>query len=359
MDLTSERRVVISFLEIVQMQMTQISSTLRQCRPCPFFLGEWVDAVFVSGMTDVHYNPKTFRAYLLTETDEVGQVSPVFVQYGLYRRSEEALSLGEELLRKELDAVRAAVGGHHGPRMIMLGVIGEILNTLTCVPFSGDDQYERLRRSLLAEAFPIVEYILERHYRRDPPAFWEESDPEGRPVPDGAGHIVVDPGHATECAGFLAELVPFLPDRDAVLEAALSIHLFADRVGFTPSGVMTKYADRDSGGILADTQAVGAGRRPTAPWWNVREHCAAALRLYTLVRDERLLTTYQRAQNASYLYYPNKNIGGQMVQTLDPSTLEVLDVAPATGNLDPMHDPRARIREIECLESLIGRPEHE
>ena len=43
-----------------------------------------------------------------------------------------------------------------------------------------------------------------------------------------------------------------------------------------------------------------------------------------------------------------------MIQTIDPLTLEPLDLAPATGNLDPMHDPRSRSREIECLERLIA-----
>ena len=43
-----------------------------------------------------------------------------------------------------------------------------------------------------------------------------------------------------------------------------------------------------------------------------------------------------------------------MIQTIDPLTLAPLDIAPATGNLDPMHDPRARVREMECLEELIA-----
>ena len=42
-----------------------------------------------------------------------------------------------------------------------------------------------------------------------------------------------------------------------------------------------------------------------------------------------------------------------MIQTVDPFSLEPLDIQPATGNLDPMHDPPARLREIECLEQLL------
>jgi mannose/cellobiose epimerase-like protein (N-acyl-D-glucosamine 2-epimerase family) len=164
----------------------------------------------------------------------------------------------------------------------------------------------------------------------------------------------VDPGHATECAGFLAELAAFLsePDRQRILDAALNIHLFADEVGYVETGVMTKYVDLDTREVLPDYQA--GSEEPTAPWWNVREHCASSLRLYTLCGDERLPETYRKAQNASYLHYPNKRIGGQMIQTIHPYTLKPLDIPPATGNLDPMHDPRARIREIESLDRIIA-----
>jgi hypothetical protein len=135
------------------------------------------------------------------------------------------------------------------------------------------------------------------------------------------------------------------------------MHIFADRIGFTPAGAMSKYVDLRTGAFLPDTQAAaasGIAARPTAPWWNVREHCAAALRLYTLTGDQRLAGSYRRAQHASYLLYPNQRLGGQMIQTIDPFTLEPLDIAPATGNLDPMHDPRSRCREIECLEELVA-----
>jgi hypothetical protein len=162
----------------------------------------------------------------------------------------------------------------------------------------------------------------------------------------------------------LAELVPFLPEgwesarwsRQKVLEAALNILLFAADIGFSAQGAMFKFVDLNTGEPLPDTQA--GVDHPTAPWWNVRELCAAALRLYTLTKDERIIPVYRKGQNASYLFYPNKNIGRQMIQMVDPLTLEPLDVAPATGNLDPMHDPRARIREIENLEILIRERGH-
>jgi mannose/cellobiose epimerase-like protein (N-acyl-D-glucosamine 2-epimerase family) len=146
-------------------------------------------------------------------------------------------------------------------------------------------------------------------------------------------------------------------DRKKVIDAALAMHLFADRIGFSKKGVMYKYVDLDTGAPLPDTQALNAGGRLTAPWWNVREHCAAALRLYTLTRDKRLLSSFQKAQRASYLFYTNRRIDGQMVQTLDPESGKALDIAPSTGNIDAMHDPRARLRETMCLEELLKASE--
>jgi hypothetical protein len=289
-----------------------------------------------------------------------------FIQYGLLTGNKRSFDLGNTMLEDQVGKITETEGGTgirtHGPRMIVLGVIGEVLKAMQLHLEGSPFGLERLREKLIRMTFPFIRYILENHYREKPPGFWENSDTEGNPAPDSKGHVLVDPGHATECAGFLAELVPFLPEqwgdsewnRDRVLQAALAIHLFADRIGFVNTGVMTKFADLASGEILPDIQAVPDGSRATAPWFNVREHSASALRLYTLTGDERLLRSYQRAQNASYLHYPNKKIGGQMVQTLDPHTLEVLDIAPATGNLDPMHDGRSRVREMENLEILIG-----
>jgi hypothetical protein len=286
------------------------------------------------------------------------------VQYGLWRGDAEALALGRHLFERELGIATGSPS--YGPRMIMLGVIVDLL-TAGCES-SGSLHRDRL----VAAALPLVDQVLVDHFRADGSevgcpggaAFWEASDEAGRPVADTSGAVIVDPGHATELAGFLSELAPHLParDRERVIAAALAVHLFADRIGFTPSGVMSKYVDLRTGRALPDTQAAAASGgqarptappRPTAPWWNVREHCAGALRLYTLTHDRRLVETYRRAQHASYLVYPTLLLGGQMIQTVDPFTLEPLDLPPATGNLDPMHDPRSRMREMACLEELV------
>ena len=287
-----------------------------------------------------------------------------FIQYGMLRKNVDALGLGLQLL----DEVYAAVGSatletqtqHHGPRMILLGVLGEVLKSISVLEKQGITTYSDLKQMLVHKSLPFIEHILDHHYDGDRPAFWETSDARGHPYVDEQGRITVDPGHTAECAGFLAELIPFLPEqwpgtrwnKAKVQQAALNILLFAAEIGFSDQGVLFKYVDLNTGQPLPDVQA--GVDYPTAPWWNVRELCAAALRLYTLTREERILPAYRKAQNASYLVYPNQKIGGQMIQMVDPFTLEPLDVAPATGNLDPMHDPRARIREIENLERLSG-----
>jgi hypothetical protein len=274
-----------------------------------------------------------------------------FLEYGLWKKDAAAAALGSELFDAQLAAIDAA-GDRllvHGPRMILLGVAVEALKTPGLEP--------RLAARLRGAAHGLADHILGRHYlgAGADAEFWETRDPAGGPAVEASGAVVFDPGHATELAGFLAELVAFLApaDRPGLTDAALRIHLLADRLGFTPAGAMSKYVDLRTGRLLPDTQS-GAGR-PTAPWWNVREHCAAALRLHTLTADARLVESYRRAQRASIFLYPNLRIGGLPIQTIDPVTLEPLDIAPATGNIDPMHDARARMREIECLEILSAR----
>jgi hypothetical protein len=274
-----------------------------------------------------------------------------FLEYGLWKKDAVAVALGRELFEGQLAAVGTA-GDRllaHGPRMILLGVAVEALKTPGLEP--------PVAARLSGAAQDLADHILGRHYRAagTDAEFWETRDPEGGPAVDASGAVVFDPGHATELAGFLAELVAFLAPaaRPGLTDAALRIHLLADRLGFAPAGAMSKYVDLRTGRLLPDTQS-GAGR-PTAPWWNVREHCAAALRLYTLTDDARLVESYRRAQRASIFLYPNLRIGGLPIQTVDPVTLEPLDIAPATGNIDPMHDARARMREIECLETLLEK----
>jgi mannose/cellobiose epimerase-like protein (N-acyl-D-glucosamine 2-epimerase family) len=212
----------------------------------------------------------------------------------------------------------------------------------------------------------MIDYILGNHYDPETADFWEENDGDGKPWINENGQQICDPGHTAEACGFFAELCSFIPEDDAdspaqwkradILAAILEMNDLVTRHGFSERGVMYKNIDLRTKQGVPDTSGGGAKFGvPTAPWWNIREHCAACLKLYELTGDERCLTGYKKSQNAAYLYYPNANTGGLLVQTLDPHTLEPMDIHPATGNLDPMHSARAREREIEALEILLPR----
>ncbi len=290
-----------------------------------------------------------------------------WVNYGILTRNDSVIKKGINELAEVLEAIEKNlfIAGPtkndtttqvHGPRMIALGVTVEILKSVNYIGETG-----KIVDDAKALSIKLITHILDNHYNADNGTFWEKSDLLGNPVIIN-GTITVDPGHATEFAGFIAEAVSFIPDewscnkwnRNKFIKAALACHLFAQRIGFSKAGAMYKAVDLITCRPLPDFQAVDANGRLTAPWWNVREHCAAALKLFLLTQDDRLVESYRKAQWASYKIYPNSKIMDQMVQTVDPETLFPLDIAPATGNLDPMHDTRARLREIEVLEKLLS-----
>ena len=296
-------------------------------------------------------------------------------QYGMLRREARALEIGEALLAKCTDAARTGAyarpeytAGHRfqGSPMITVGALIDILKSVSVLEQKGVNDYADLEPTLIGHAREMIDYVLGHHYDPETHDFWEENDPDGKPWINEAGQQICDPGHTAEACGFFAELCSFLPETDEgaafrwtrpqILDAILAMNDLVTRHGFSERGVMYKNIDLRTKRGVPDTSGGGAAHgRATAPWWNVREHCAASLRLYELTGDPRCLEGYRKSQNASYLHYPNANIGGLMVQTLDPDTLEPLDIHPATGNLDPMHSARAREREIEALETILSR----
>ncbi|MFW6158104.1 MAG: AGE family epimerase/isomerase [Planctomycetota bacterium] len=293
-------------------------------------------------------------------------------QYGMLRRNDRAMEIGEALMEKCTHAARTGSypgngrkTGHRsqGSPMVTVGALVDILKGIVCLEGQGVERYSPLKATLISNAREMVDYVLSYHYDPETGAFWEENGPDGEPWINEKGQQVCDPGHTAEACGFFAELCSFLPEegdgpwewsRSAILGAVQQmIDLVTDH-GFSPKGVMFKNIDLKTKEGVPDTSGGGAAHnRATAPWWNIREHCAACLKIYQLTGHEHCLDGYKKSQNASYLHYPNARLGGLMVQTLDPFTLEPLDIHPATGNVDPMHSPRAREREIEALELIL------
>ena len=295
-----------------------------------------------------------------------------FLQYGLWRRDDRAIALGRGFLRESLECglanrnvdhltrKRALVHWGQGFLMVTAGAAVDALKCLLVVGREAVKSYDDIREELTGSARTIAGFILSRHCDPVTGEFWEFATEDGKPFVDAAGQVVCDPGHAAEGCGFFAELCDFLPSdatdtkwpRRRILETLVKILRFVDRHGYSSAGVMCKRFDVKTKQLIRDAVDAQGKSYVTAPWWNVRECAAAAIKLYQLTGGPDCLDIYRRARNAAYLNYPNTDIGGAMVKTLDAETLLPLPFDPATGNLDPMHCPRARERESEALASL-------
>lgn len=300
-----------------------------------------------------------------------------FMQYGLMRNCPESLSLGLKFLEESVDCginfrnvdhvtkKRNPYDGH-GFAMVTLGAIVDTLKCLRYVAMPVPDT-EALRKKLLKQGGMLTEFILSRFCDSRTGHFWEYNCKDGKPYVSQSGYLICDPGHVAEACGFIAELedlsyecnagILYLDLKSDIRKSGhvpelLRIMRFISDNGYSEPGVMFKNIDLlTCKGIYDKTDALGKQYR-TSPWWNVREACAASVKLYQMTGDVACLEMYRKAQNATYLNYPNEKIGGLMVQTLDADTLQPLPFHPATGNLDPMHCSRAREREIEAMEEI-------
>jgi hypothetical protein len=291
-----------------------------------------------------------------------------FFQYGLWQNDGDSIELAERIQQECFRAgaenrfvnhlTRKRSFEHtHGVLMVGVGALVDTLKTIDLL----DDRFDALKERLVRAGRWTLDlfcgYHWDPHHRR----FSEYLHPVDKtPYENANGNIVCDPGHTAEGVGFFAEYLHWLPEHEETtfrfgknntVEVLQEILLFVHEHGYSERGVMFKNID------LKTMRGISETIRPdvqttTAPWWNVRECAAAAIKLYELTGDPRMWDVYTRAFNAAYQNYPNANIGRLMVQNLDANTQEPVPIAPATGNLDPMHSPRAREREIEALESL-------
>ncbi len=285
-----------------------------------------------------------------------------FIQYGIMKDNPAALSFGLKILDETIECGMSFKNVDHitkercpqfGQGFLMV-TVGAMLDSLKCISYSANkEKHSPLSVKLVESAVKMSSFILKNYCNSDTGEFWEYNDSSGKPYKNMDGFMVCDPGHAAEACGFIAELSGFMGDsilKNEFIERTLRIVKFIHRSAYSPKGLMYKNIDIISRRGVADRVDSHGKEYFTAPWWNVCELASAALKLYQLTGDKDCLETYAKAHNACYLNYPNELIGGFMVQTLDAETGDPLPFNPATGNLDPMHSPRAREREIEILE---------
>ena len=296
------------------------------------------------------------------------------LQYGILRDSPDAIRIGLKLLGETfLSAHENRYVSHmtrkksfahtHGSMMVAAGAVVDTLKAADAKPKAKVVTSE-FKDELVRHARWALDTFCGYHWNASDKFFAENIHPIYKtPYPDANGVIICDPGHAAEGVGFFAELYSYLPKKDKssfrikkdnVLDILSAILRFVDKRGYSDQGVMYKTVNALTGEGVADVIDNGKKYR-TAPWWNVREAAAAASKLFSLTGDPAMWKIYLRALNATYRNYPNAAIGGLMVQTLDGDTLRALPFHPATGNLDPMHSPRAREREIEALSVCLRR----
>jgi len=344
---------------------------------------------------DIHCGKVPFVCGLFTNTAEDGPAgmnspenntrsySDLFcagglAQYALYKADTTLLHTSRKLLDEIFSAITnfrftnepqpGAEGIHsHGPRMIYLGVCVEFLKSFRLAGTKIQKAAMGFSFELITRGISIIEYILTYHICANSGLFWELVDDNKNPYIDSSDVQLCDPGHAAEFSGFAAEFlseVTFLntitdcpeeikillsPEKiNRILHTLVSVHMNINQTGFSKKGLMYKRKNLRSGNPIPDQKYRGISIA-CAPWWNIREHAAASLKLFELTRDERCLYNYADAQRISYTHYPNPRIDGLMYQTLDAETAVPLPCVPATANLDPLHDQRARDRETEVL----------
>ena len=280
-------------------------------------------------------------------------------QYGILKKDNEIFDMGLKLLEETFDCginfanvdhITKKCSGLHSEGFLMV-TLGAIVDILKCLNRSTYKVDPKIIKKLISKGHRILNYILEFHFDHKNGKLWEYNTLDGKPFINEKGHWICDPGHTAEFCGFASEFCDISGDKRIVPEL-IKILSFINENAYSPVGLMYKNIDLYS--LCGITDKIGADGKEykTAPWWNLRECTSAAMKLYQLSGDKKCLSIYKKAQNATYLNYPNQNIGGLMVQTLDAETLRPLPFHPATGNLDPMHCPRAREREIEALELL-------
>ena len=288
-----------------------------------------------------------------------------FLQYGLMKKNQESLELGKKFLNesftcginyKNVDHVTKQRTPYLGHGFLMI-TLGAIVDTLKCLKYSEyeNDIKSELEHRLLDKGLFISEHIINNYCNPETGQFWEYNTKQGKPYIDPDGHLICDPGHVSEACAFMAEFETIY-HKTAFRHAAqlATIMRVISQMAFSDVGLMYKNIDLLTGNGMYDKMDAQGVKYMTAPWWNIREACAAAIKLYEMTRDKEMLKLYLRARRATYRHYPNEKIGGLMVQTLDANTANPLPFHPATGNLDPLHCTRAREREIEALE-MLGR----
>jgi len=286
------------------------------------------------------------------------------MQYGIMSGNAESFHLGLKFLNESISCGMKFRNIDHIARRrlpiksygFLMITLGAIVDTIKCLNVSNSFIFNVFKEPLLKKGLMIAEFILNNFTDIKNGYVWEFGNDDFSPYVTAEGYIICDPGHVAELCGFIAELEGLSETLKGRFSKDLVKFLnFISIHGYSKSGIMYKHIDLLTGKGIPDRINSEGKKIKTSPWWNLRECCAASIKLYELTNNLICLKIYKKAQNSVYLHFPNLKIDGLMVQTLDPETLKPLAIAPATPNIDPLHCVRSREREIEAMTILLNR----
>lgn len=207
---------------------------------------------------------------------------------------------------------------------------------------------ESQRATLFAHTCNFLQYVLDHHSDSATGSFSEYYNPQ-----TGTRGELLDPGHCTEFVGLGLSAIHAMeqdgtglsPERQALFARAK-----AELPRILISTVAAGFAESAGGIVKAVNNRTGEVLDTAMPWWNLPETMRAALFSALATEDagvrEKCLSIFAQCHNAYFQHYLNPANMLFPYQTRSGETGEVLDVAPAIPEGDPLYHSNLCFLEI-------------
>ncbi|MBN1809591.1 MAG: AGE family epimerase/isomerase [Planctomycetes bacterium] len=205
-------------------------------------------------------------------------------------------------------------------------------------------------------AAKLADYVLDRHYDEAEGRFYEYAAPDGT-----RSDNYLDPGHATELVGLGLQAVEAI--RTSGIRPGAKAEEAFRRVENTCPQILISAFDLGHnaamGGIYkAVDNATGKPINDDLPWWNLPETMRAAARCAAVTADEatrdRCLKTAATCSNDYFTHYPNPENMLFPFQTRSGKTGEVIDIAPAVPEGDPLYHTNLALIDMTAVLKTHG-----
>jgi mannose/cellobiose epimerase-like protein (N-acyl-D-glucosamine 2-epimerase family) len=236
----------------------------------------------------------------------------------------------------------------HGSCMLALGAVTHLVER-------SEDDAERVKWAELTAR--LIDFVLDRHYDSETAVFSEFVTREGaRKQP----HL--DPGHANELVGLGLEAIEAV--RESGVALAADVASTFERAEDEFPRLLVKsfevgYNAEHHGLFKAVDNRTAEPINDDLPWWNLPETMRAAVRAAAVSDDapdeDRLLDIARVCSNDYFAYYINPENMLFPYQTRSGRTGEVIDVAPAIPEGDPLYHTNLALIDMKAVLKRIGR----